>query len=89
METALTSGEHMVVRERVIVAPASGRFAPADVAGSQPGGRLDAHQVIGTIESVGHATPVHSPFEGSLEGLLAHAGERVREGQPVAWLRLA
>jgi len=24
-----------------------------------------------------------------LMGLLAHAGERVREGQPVAWLRLA
>ena len=26
---------------------------------------------------------------GKLMGLLAHAGERVREGQPVAWLRSA
>lgn len=85
METVLTSGEHLTVRERVIVAPASGRFSPSSEGGDA---MLDAEQVIGTIEGVGHATPVRSPFRGSLEGLLAHAGERVREGQPVAWLRL-
>ncbi len=27
--------------------------------------------------------------EGKLVGMLVHAGERLREGQPVAWLRVA
>jgi biotin carboxyl carrier protein len=48
-----------------------------------------AEQVIGFVEGKGHSTPVRSPFGGKLMGLLAHAGERVREGQPVAWLRSA
>ncbi len=46
-------------------------------------------QVIGFVDGIGHSTPVHSPFHGRLMGLLASAGERVREGQPVAWLRMA
>jgi biotin carboxyl carrier protein len=44
-------------------------------------------QVIGFVDGKGHSTPIRSPFGGRLMGLLAHAGERVREGQPVAWLR--
>ena len=45
--------------------------------------------VIGYVDGKGQSTPVRSPFGGKLMGLLAHAGERVREGQPVAWLRSA
>lgn len=82
----MATGERLAVPERVIVAPASGRFRPAaDV----PPNELDAEQVIGFVEGAGHSTPVRSPFGGFLMGLLAHAGERVREGQPVAWLRIA
>jgi biotin carboxyl carrier protein len=33
--------------------------------------------------------PVCSPFRGRLIGMLAHPGERLREGQPIAWLRVA
>ena len=33
--------------------------------------------------------PVCSPFRGMLIGMLAQPGERLREGQPVAWLRVA
>ena len=84
----MESGERLAIPERLIVAPASGKFRPAD--GSAPeGDALDAQQVIGFVDGVGHSTPVRSPFKGLLMGLLAHAGERVREGQPVAWLRLA
>jgi biotin carboxyl carrier protein len=54
-----------------------------------PQGTVVEDQLIGYVEVKGHSTPVHSPFGGRLMGLLAHAGERVREGQPVAWLRLA
>ena len=85
-------GEALFVPERVVVAPASGSFRPAgevDGADGNGGHRLVEDQVIGFIESTGRSTPVRSAFSGLFMGLLASAGERVREGQPVAWLRLA
>jgi biotin carboxyl carrier protein len=84
----METGERLAVPERVIVAPASGRFRPA-TDGQDESVALDAQQVIGFVDGVGHSTPVRSPFRGFLMGLMAHAGERVREGQPVAWLRTA
>ena len=95
METVLTSGERLGVPERVIVAPAPGRFRPLEHQDAASDGApadgiiLDEEQVIGFVDGVGHSTPVRTPFRGFLMGLLAHAGERVREGQPVAWLRTA
>lgn len=90
MESGTIHGELLVVPERVILAPAPGKFRPAD-AGAEPaeGDPVDREQVIGFVDGIGHSTPVRSPFAGRLMGLLASAGERVREGQPVAWLRLA
>jgi biotin carboxyl carrier protein len=41
------------------------------------------------IEGPGISTPVRSPFRGILAGLLANDGERLRQGEPVAWLRVA
>ncbi len=89
MEPGAIHGETLAVPERVIVAPAPGTFRPVEpgeVATELP---VEAEQVIGFVEGKGHSTPVRSPFGGKLMGLLAHAGERVREGQPVAWLRCA
>ena len=89
MEPGTIHGETLAVPERVIVAPAPGTFLPVEpdeVASEVP---VEAEQVIGFVEGKGHSTPVRSPFGGKLMGLLAHAGERVREGQPVAWLRCA
>jgi biotin carboxyl carrier protein len=87
MESVISSGERLAVPERVIVAPASGSFRP--VAADDHGHDVAPEQVIGFVDGAGHSTPVRSPFRGFLMGLLAHAGERVREGQPVAWLRAA
>jgi multidrug efflux pump subunit AcrA (membrane-fusion protein) len=88
MEGGLAHGERLLVPERVIVAPTAGRFLPvADEAGD--GADICEEQVIGFVEGHGQSVPVRSPFPGLFMGLLAHAGERVREGQPVAWLRLA
>jgi biotin carboxyl carrier protein len=42
---------------------------------------------VGVVHSSGEEVPVCSAFSGFFMGLLAHPGERVREGQPVAWLR--
>jgi biotin carboxyl carrier protein len=93
MESGPVHGELLVVPERVVLAPTAGRFRPAGPAGdgdAAPDGRLLAEEeVIGFIDGTGHSTPVRSAFSGFFMGLLAHAGERVREGQPVAWLRLA
>ncbi len=89
-------GEILAVPERVIVAPAVGVFRPLHPAGdaawtvdADPGAfNVAAGEAIGVVEGPGSSTPVRSPFGGSLVGMLARAGERVREGQPVAWLRL-
>ena len=104
MEAGSVHGELLMVPERVILAPAPGKFRPVDHAacsdapgtegsgGDGPGAdgaHVTCEQVIGFVDGIGHSTPIHSPFHGRLMGLLASAGERVREGQPVAWLRMA
>jgi biotin carboxyl carrier protein len=79
-------GELLDVPERMIVAPSVGVFRPNLVGG---GDDVDAGEEIGVLEGPGTSVPVRSPFRGRLIGMLAHPGERLREGQPVAWLRVA
>lgn len=82
-------GESIDVLERVIVAPENGTFEPlAARTVTAEGEIVEAGQVVGTLVSPGRRTEVRSPFTGFLMGLLAHHGERVRPGQPVAWLRV-
>lgn len=88
MESTNVAGEILAVPERVIVAPAVGVFRPL-AEGEGSGTVITAGQAIGVVEGPGASTFVRSPFGGFLVGLLARAGERVREGQPVAWLRLS
>lgn len=74
-------GELLYAVERLVVSPTTGVF--------QPGDRLETEapiqrgEVIGTVGT----TEVKSAFAGSLQGLLALAGERVTTSQPLAWLR--
>jgi len=92
MDAVPVPGEVLAVPERVIVAPAVGVFRPlaeTDLERTEAGELILAGQAIGVVEGPGSSTPVRSPFGGFLVGMLAHRGERVREGQPVAWLRLA
>jgi biotin carboxyl carrier protein len=86
MEALLDHGEGLLVPERMIVAPTVGTFRPADLG---EGEDVVRGQTIGMLEGPGTATPVESPFAGRLVGMLAHPGERIREGQPIAWLRVA
>lgn len=90
-------GEHLEVSERVILAPAVGVFRPVvpepetRATNGEPDGegkRVAEGEVVGVVEARGQAHPVRSAFSGFLVGMLAHPGERVREGQPVAWLRV-
>ena len=77
-------GEDLLVLERVVVAPALGVFRPVDT-----GAVVQAGDPVGVVVGSGVEHPVVSRFTGSLMGVLAHEGERVREGEPVAWLRIA
>lgn len=88
VERTLVQGERLLVPERVVVAPAAGLFRPLPPETVTAEGELvDAGQVLGLVEDHGSTTRVVSPFRGFLMGMLALPGERLREGQPVAWLR--
>jgi biotin carboxyl carrier protein len=81
-------GECLSVPERVIIAPCVGQFRPcAPDTVTAEGELIAAGQVIGFIDSQGVTTPVTSRCDGWFMGLMAHDGERVREHQPLAWLR--
>lgn len=97
----MVHGEELRVPERVILAPALGVFEPAaggdgspephvanDLARPAEGQLVTKGQVVGVVKVSGRSLPVRSAFTGFLMGMLAHPGERVREGQPVAWLRV-
>jgi [acyl-carrier-protein] S-malonyltransferase len=74
-------GETLYAAERLVVSPSTGVFQPqVDLTDGTP---IERGQVIGAVNS----TEVRSPFAGSLQGMLALAGERVTASQPLAWLR--
>jgi biotin carboxyl carrier protein len=79
----------MNVPERLVVSPSAGVFVGLIAEARLADGVLvAAGQSIGVIEGPGTATPVESPFAGLLMGMLAEPGQRLRAGQPVAWLRV-
>jgi biotin carboxyl carrier protein len=87
IETVLP-GERLDVLERVVVSPATGRFTavpPQTV--TTEGEIVRRGQLVGIIDGAGGTVSIESPFTGFLMGILALPGERVREGEPVAWLR--
>jgi len=87
IETVLP-GEHLDVLERVVVSPATGTFVaipPQTV--TTEGEIVQRGQAVGTVDGPGGSVRVESPFTGFLMGILALPGERIREGEPVAWLR--
>lgn len=79
------AGEHPTVIERVVIAPGPGRFEPAldDLNDVVEG------QVLGEVvrSDTRLAVLAHSP--GRFMGHLAERGQRVRDGQPLAWIRPA
>jgi biotin carboxyl carrier protein len=81
--------EDLMVPERLIAAPATGvfRILPPDTITSE-GEIVHEGQVMGSIERNAGSVTVVSPHTGFLMGLLAHPGERVRDGQPLAWVRV-
>src|ERR1700722_1090623 len=96
-------GEHLFSSERVVVAPAAGVFEPDPLLEAPHPGRQGtlAPDTGGSTGdparypvSVGHFlgkvgnAEVRTPFAGQLVAFIAHPGERVVKGQPVAWLHV-
>jgi len=79
-------GERVAMVERMIVAPGVGVFRPLGVA---EGATVSVGETVGVVEGPGTREPVRSAFEGVVMGFLAHSGQRLREGQAVAWMRVA
>jgi biotin carboxyl carrier protein len=69
--------------ERVVVSPEAGLLRVQGRACAV----VRVGQTIATIENSGAHIPVTSPFDGFLMGLIPQPGQRIRRGQPVAWLR--
>jgi biotin carboxyl carrier protein len=79
------AGEYPTVAERLVVSPMPGRFEPAPLGDD----RVEAGQVVGEVVRSDERIPVIATIAGRFMGHLAERGERVRDGQPIAWIRLA
>jgi [acyl-carrier-protein] S-malonyltransferase len=76
----ITEGEHLSLTVRMVVSPAAGIYRPVDAAAN--GATVAVGGLMGHIGEI----EVRSPFGGTISGMLAVAGERVTNGQPIAWL---
>jgi [acyl-carrier-protein] S-malonyltransferase len=93
-------GEHLYTSERVVVSPRAGVFTPdAGLSAPGPGGleaptaaaatASGAELLVGGLLGLVGDSEVRTPFAGRVVGFLAHPGERVVAGQPLAWLRVS
>ncbi|HEY4375809.1 MAG TPA: hypothetical protein VGM93_01570 [Acidimicrobiales bacterium] len=81
-------GDDVRLAERLVVASVPGIFTPrAPEVFTTEGEIVHEGTVIGVISGPGRQDEVQCFCGGFLMGLLAEAGERVRPGQPLAWLR--
>ncbi len=91
---AAHQGEHLYTSERVVISPSAGVFEPvAGLAAPGPGGlspdgNEGAPVAVGDLLGTVGAAEVRTPFAGMVVGFLAHPGERVAAGEPIAWLRV-
>ncbi|MGH9060695.1 MAG: acyltransferase domain-containing protein, partial [Acidimicrobiales bacterium] len=76
-------GEQLYVSERLVISPGPGVFQPAAGLDQSNGAEVEVGTLLGAVG----VEEVRSPFAGALMGMLAHPGERVQSGQPIAWLR--
>jgi [acyl-carrier-protein] S-malonyltransferase len=96
---AAHQGEHLYTSERVVISPSAGVFEPvAGLGAPGPGGLSNtgtdapggegAPVVVGDLLGTVGSVEVRTPFAGMVVGFMAHPGERVAAGEPIAWLRV-
>lgn len=83
-----TSPELIQIRERVVIAPRSGRFVPLPPEiFTTEGEWAQEGQVLAEIQTGAEKVPVVSTFTGWVMGMLAVPGQPVREGDALFWGR--
>jgi [acyl-carrier-protein] S-malonyltransferase len=96
---AAHQGEHLYTSERVVISPSAGVFSPLDglaapgpgglsAAGADAPGGEGAPVAVGDLLGTVGTVEVRTPFAGMVVGFMAHPGERVAAGEPIAWLRV-
>ncbi|MGH2694273.1 MAG: hypothetical protein ACRDJJ_05585 [Actinomycetota bacterium] len=87
MADTFTASEAVQIRERVVVAPCSGRFAPLPPETiTSEGEWVEPGQGLAQIRRDGRAEEVVSPWRGWLMGMLALEGQPVRPGDALFWV---
>lgn len=76
------------IRERVVVAPCSGRFSPLPPETFTCEGEwVEAGQALAHVTGNGGPEPVVSRFRGWVMGMLAVPGQPVAGGDALFWIR--
>lgn len=89
VEVDYLTGEPLSICERLVVSPISGRFmALSDQTSPSEGDLVVEGQTIGVVTRLDETLPVTTRFTGRFMGLMAQPGELLREGQPIAWVRV-
>ncbi len=84
---ALAASNVVTLRERVVVAPAPGRFHPLPPETFTTEGEwVERDQVLAKVHNGHEIVEVRSCFRGWVMGMLAIAGQPVREGQALFWI---
>ncbi len=75
------------IRERVIVAPCSGRFRPLPPETFTTEGEwVEVGQAVGEVVNGDEVTTVRSAFSGWMMGMLGLPGQPVKTGEALFWL---
>jgi biotin carboxyl carrier protein len=87
-EDSFSGTETEAISERLVVAPAGGRFRalPSDDL-AVSGEWVEPGTVLGVIEAHGARIPVCSPFRGWVKGMLALHNQPVKQGDALFWIR--
>ncbi|MDQ3878160.1 MAG: hypothetical protein M3290_07415 [Actinomycetota bacterium] len=87
-EHHVAAPEMAEILERVVVAPATGRFTPhpPEVLTTE-GEWVQEGQSLGEIAAGRESVPVVSAFTGWMMGMLAIPGQPVSVGDPLFWIR--
>jgi biotin carboxyl carrier protein len=85
--TDFAAPEVTTISERVVVAPAAGRFVPlpAEVFTSE-GEWVEPGQVLAEIQQGEKRVAVRSEWRGWMMGMLALDGQPVRSGEALFWI---
>lgn len=82
-----TATESPNLRERVVIAPISGRFHPRPPKHFATEGEwVEVDQVLAQVVAGEIEIEVRSRFRGWLMGMLCRPGQPVHEGDPLFWI---